>query len=51
MIDGIEAMLNGVVSRIDTFIGGIDQGWKRSGPSGAFRCNLDLQFGSDREPL
>ena len=43
LIDGVEAMLNGVVSRINVFIGGINQG-KRSAPNGASRSSPILSW-------
>jgi len=45
LIDGVEAMLNGVVSRINTFIGGINQGLEALGSERRISIIPDLELG------
>ncbi|MTH95702.1 phage tail tape measure C-terminal domain-containing protein, partial [Roseibium sp. RKSG952] len=45
LIDGVEAMLNGVVSRINTFIGGINQGLETLGSERRVSIIPDLDLG------
>jgi len=45
LIDGVEAMLNGVVSRINTFIGGINQGLAALGSERRISIIPDLELG------
>ena len=44
LIDGVEAMLNGVVSRINTFIGGINQGLEALGSERRISIIPDLEL-------
>jgi lambda family phage tail tape measure protein len=45
LVDGVEAMLNGVVSRINTFIGGINQGLEALGSERRISIIPDLELG------
>ena len=45
LIDGVEAMLNGVISRINTFIGGINQGLEALGSERRIAIIPDLELG------
>ena len=45
LIDGVEAMLNGVVSRINVFIGGINQGLEALGSERRISIIPDLELG------
>ncbi|CTQ34411.1 phage tail tape measure protein, lambda family [Jannaschia rubra] len=45
LIDGVEAMLNGVVSRINIFIGGINQGLEALGSERRISIIPDLELG------